>query len=359
MSVMFNAAEQSPIREAGSPMQRALNLAAVAAVLAAFAVIIATNMPPSAGDRLLNVSYDPTRELYQSLNPLFVAAYEKQTGQHLTIVQSHGGSSRQARAVISGEAAADVVTLGLYSDVEALRKRGLIADGWADRLPNHSQPYTSTIVFVVRHGNPKGIRDWPDLLQPGVEIVTPSPKTSGNGKLSALAAWGAIVSRGGSEAEARAYLSSFYDHIPVLDEGARGAATTFAVQEIGDVHLTWENEAIREVADAKGALEIVYPPVSIRAEPYVAWVDENVAQHGTGAAARAYLEFLFTDTAQEAIGRLGYRPFKPEIVQRTGFDPGRMTLFPITAIARDWDDAQERFFGENGIIDTVLKVRPR
>lgn len=341
-----------------SRSQWALNLAAVAAVVAAFGLIVAANVPVGSGDRLLNVSYDPTRELYATLNPLFVADYAQQTGRHFTIVQSHGGSSRQARAVISGEAPADVVTLGLSSDIEALRRRGLVAAGWADRLPNHSQPYSSTIIFVVRAGNPRNIKDWPDLLQPGVEIVTPSPKTSGNGKLSVLAAWGAILSRGGSEAEARAYLTRFFEHVPVLDDGARGAAMSFAVKEIGDVHLTWENEARREVADAKGALQIVYPPVSILAEPAVAWVDANVAGNGTPAAAQAYLEFLFSDPAQEAMARLGYRPYKPGILARAGLDLPAITLFPITAVARDWDDAQEKFFGENGIIDSVLRQRP-
>jgi sulfate transport system substrate-binding protein len=195
-------------------------------------------------------------------------------------------------------------------------------------------------------------------LHSGVEIVTPNPRTSGNGKLSALAAWGAIVSRGGTEADARAYLEQFYRHVPVLDEGARGAATTFTVQEVGDVHLTWENEAIREVAEAKGKLQIVYPPVSILAEPYVAWVDTNVARNGTAEVARAYLEFLFTDQAQSVMARLGYRPYKTDILRRDGPGLAPITLFPITAIARDWDDAQQKFFAENGIIDTVLKPHP-
>jgi sulfate transport system substrate-binding protein len=338
--------------------QRRVNLAAIMAVLVAFGLILAKNSPTAEGDHLLNVSYDPTRELYQDLDALFVADYAQKTGRHLTIVQSHGGSSRQARAVIAGEEPADVVTLGLYSDIDALRKRGLIADGWAARLPNHSQPYTSTIVFVVRHGNPKAIRDWPDLLQAGVEIITPNPKTSGNGKLSALAAWAAIVSRGGSETDARAYLKDFYQHVPVLDEGARGSAITFAVQEVGDVHLTWENEAIREVADSGGKLDIVYPPVSILAEPYVAWVDANVARDGTAGAARAYLEFLFSDPAQETMARLGYRPFRQDVAARSGLEPPPIKLLPITAIARDWDDAQQRFFGDNGIIDAVMQPPP-
>jgi sulfate/thiosulfate-binding protein len=339
-------------------MQRALNIAAVLAVLVAFGSIVAKNLPATGGERLLNVSYDPTRELYQALNVQFVADYQKRTGRQLTITQSHGGSSRQARSVINGEEPADVVTLGLYSDVDALRKRGLIASGWADRLPNHSQPYTSTIVFVVRQGNPKQIRDWPDLLHPGVEIVTPNPKTSGNGKLSALAAWGAIVSRGGSEADARAYLERFYEHVPVLDDGARGSATTFAVQEIGDVHLTWENEALREVGDGQGKLQIVYPPVSILAEPYVAWVDANVTRNGTESAARAYLEFLFSDSAQITMAHLGYRPYNQAILRHAGLNLPRIALFPITTIARDWDDAQDKFFADNGIIDNVMKAHP-
>jgi sulfate/thiosulfate-binding protein len=337
-------------------MGRALNFAAVVAVLLGAGLIVAKNLPPRGGDRLLNVSYDPTRELYRDLNVLFVTDYEKRSGRRVTIVQSHGGSSRQARAVIGGEEQADVVTLGLFSDVDALRKRGLIADGWVERLPNHSQPYTSTIVFVVRQGNPKNIADWPDLVRPGVEVITPSPKTSGNGKLSALAAWGAIVSRGGTEADARAYLQNFYKHVPVLDEGARGSATTFAVQEVGDVHLTWENEALREVAEANGKLQIVYPPVSILAEPYVAWVDANVARDGTADLARAYLEFLFSDDAQLAMARLGYRPYKQDILQRPEFSRPKIVLFPITAIARDWDDAQQKFFAENGIVDAVIKA---
>jgi sulfate/thiosulfate transport system substrate-binding protein len=339
-------------------MRHWLTLSAVLAVAAAFGLILSKNMPSEDRDSILNVSYDPTRELYQHLNAAFQSDYARRTGRHLRIVQSHGGSSRQSRAVITGQEPADVVTLGLFSDVDALRKRGLIANGWADRLPHHSQPYTSTIVFVVRARNPKQIHDWPDLVRPGIEIITPDPKTSGNGKLSALAAWGAIVTRGGTEDDASRYLLNFYRHVRVLDAGARGAAMTFAFAEIGDVHLTWENEAIREVAESKGALQIIYPPVSILAEPYVAWVDANVRRRGTLEDARSYLEFLFSDTAQQIIAELGYRPYKPAIGHAAGL-PRSIALFPITAIARDWDDAQERFFAENGIIDGILKeARP-
>jgi sulfate transport system substrate-binding protein len=334
-------------------MRHWLNISALIVAVAALALIVATNMPREDRDSLINVSYDPTRELYQQLNAAFAADYARRTGRHLRIVQSHGGSARQSRAVIAGQPA-DVVTLGLFSDVDALRKRGLIADGWADRLPNHSQPYTSTIVFVVRQRNPKAISDWPDLIHPGVEIITPDPKTSGNGKLSALAAWGAIVTRGGTADEARRYLVKFYQHVRVLDAGARGSAATFALAEIGDVHLTWENEAIREAAESKGILEIVYPPVSILAEPYVAWVDVNVQRHGSLADARNYLEFLFSDAAQEIIANMGYRPYQ-QPAHNAGPRPPPIVLFPISAIARDWDDAQEKFFAENGVIESALK----
>jgi sulfate transport system substrate-binding protein len=339
---------------------RLLEAAAIGLVLLASSAIVAKNYQPRAEVQLLNVSYDPTREVYRELNQRFSERYEKDTGHHVVVRQSHGGSSRQARAVIAGEQAADVVTLGLRSDIEALHKRGLVHDGWGSRLPNNSQPYYSTIVFVVRRGNPSHIRDWPDLVRsPSLEIITPDPKSSGNGKLAALAAWGAIVSRGGSEAEARAYLKALYDHTSFLEAGARGAATAFAVEKLGDVHLTWENEALREVAEAKGDLEIVYPDVSILAEPAVAWVDANVAKNKTEAAARAYLEFLFTDAAQEIIAKHGYRPYKPEILKRHGDRFPDLNLFPITAIAKDWEDAHQRFFADNGIIETVYRPKPR
>jgi sulfate transport system substrate-binding protein len=338
---------------------RLTDLFAVAAVIVAITLIAANNLAANTSGQLLNVSYDPTRELYHSLNDQFVPLYEKQTGKHLLIKQSHGGSSRQARSVIDGEQPADVVTLGLYADVDALRKRGLIAEGWSKRLPHNSQPYVSTIVFVVRKGNPRQIHDWPDLIASDVAIVTPDPKSSGNGKLSALAAWGAALRRGSSEAEARTYLRQFYHHVPRLDIGARAAATTFAVENIGDVHVTWENEALREVAESNAALAIVYPPVSILAEPFVAWVDANVDRNNSRAAAKAYLEFLFTDQAQETMAQFGYRPVNAAILARHADRLPKLDLFPVTLVARDWDDAQQKFFGENGIIDTVYQPAPQ
>jgi len=305
------------------------------------------------GQELLNVSYDPTRELWKTLNQEFIADYKKTAGVELDIKQSHGGSSSQARAVIDG-LEADVVTLALWSDTSAIAKAGLIQQGWEERLPNGSLPYFSTIVFVVRKGNPKQIKDWPDLIREGVEVVTPSAKTSGNGKLSFLSAWGSIVLRDGSEKDATDFVTKLYnEHVPVLDSGARAATTTFAQKKIGDVHLTWENEAYFELAESKGELEIVYPPISIRAEPYVAVVDANVDRKKTRAAAEAYLKFLYTPKAQEIIAESYYRPSNPEALHkfRDKFQP--VELFFIQKIAANWEEADKRFFGEGGVFDQI------
>ena len=334
-----------------------LNVFAVAALFVAASLITVKNLKGDTSNEILNVSYDPTRELYVALDAQFVAEYRKKTGITLRIAQSHGGSSRQAHSVVDGSQKADVVTLALPTDVDALRKHGLIAAGWQTRLPNNSVPYTSTIVFVVRKGNPKAIHDWPDLIKGDVAVVTPDPRTSGNGKLSVLAAWGSVTTRGGSEGQALAYLKALYSHVAVFDAGARGAATSFAIEKIGDVHLTWENEAQREVAADKDELEIVYPPVSIRAEPAVAWVDANIKGKKTATYAKAYLEYLFTDAAQETIGKFGYRPIKPQILAKFASRLPDIKLFPITAIAKDWDDAREKFFADNGIIDTIAPAK--
>jgi sulfate transport system substrate-binding protein len=336
-----------------------LNGFALLAVVLAIILIAVKNSEGDSSSQILNVSYDPTRELYTDLNAQFITKYEKETGKKLTIKQSHGGSSRQARMVIEG-LEADVVSLALPSDIEALHKRGLVADGWAQRLPFDSRPYASTIVFVVRKGNPHAIRDWPDLVRPGVAIVTPNPKTSGNGKLSFLAAWGSVVHRGGDDDAARDFLKQLYAHAPVLDDGARGSATTFAIIKTGDVHLTWENEALREVEESKGELEIVYPPVSIRAEPVVAWVDANVSRHGGALGpAKAYLEFLYSGKAQQTMARYGYRPIDPDALKEHAKSFPPMDLFPITAIAKDWDDAQHRFFSDNGVFDVIYTPKAR
>lgn len=335
---------------------RWLNGLALLAVAAAGVAVVAKNYEGDTSHRILNVSYDPTRELYADLNPQFIGAYGRDTGNKLTLKQSHGGSSRQARSVISG-VEADVVTLALPSDIDGLQKQGLVAAGWRDRLPNHSQPYTSTIVFVVRRGNPKGIHDWPDLVTGNVAVITPNPKTSGNGKLSLLAAWGSVLYRGGTEAQALDFVRKLYQHVPVLGTGSRDSTTTFTEDKVGDVHLTWENEALRETDESRGDLEIVRPPVSIRAEPSVAWVDTVVARRGTAAYAKAYLEFLFTPAAQETMARDGYRPIDPEVISRHVDRLPPLNLFSVTLVAKDWDDAQAKFFAENGVFDVIQGLK--
>jgi sulfate transport system substrate-binding protein len=312
----------------------------------------AARTPAAPGTELLNASYDPTRELWHDLNDQFLADYEKHTGKKLTVKQSHGGSGSQARAVIDG-LDADVATLALWSDTDAIRKKGLIKDGWEERLPNRSLPYYSTIVFVVRQGNPKGVKDWPDLVRGDVRVITPDPKMSGNGRLSFLAAWGSVLQRGGSEDEARAYVAELYHRVPVLDSAARGATVTFAQKEIGDVHLTWENEAYLEVGEAGGKLQVVYPSSSIRAEPYVAVVDANVDRKGTRAAAEAYLSFLYTEEAQETIARHHYRPIDENVLKRHEQRLPKIDLFPVTSLAVGWDNAQSKFFSEGGVYDQI------
>jgi sulfate/thiosulfate transport system substrate-binding protein len=337
-----------------------LSLAALGAVIGAASLVAAKNVDRQGQveGRLLNVSYDPTRELYEEINRRFVASYAQKTGQKLTIEQSHGGSATQARAIIDG-LPADIVTLALYTDIDALRERGLVAENWMKRLPRDSLPYTSTIVFVVRHANPLQVHDWPDLVRPGVAIVTPDPRTSGNGKLSLLAAWGSVIHAGGDDRKARSFVSRLCDHVALLSNGAREATVAFSEERIGDVQLTWENEAVREVAASGGELEIVHPSISIRAEPFVAWVDANVDRRGTKAAAQAYLAFLYTKEAQEIIARHGYRPTDPEVLHEHASELPAMEIFPVTAVAKDWNDAQQRFFSENGLFDVLCKERGR
>lgn len=305
---------------------------------------------------LLNVSYDPTRELWREINARFIPEYEKKTGNKLTIKQSHGGSSSQARAVIDG-LDADVVTIASIIDTDAISKKGLIKEGWVDRLPQRSLPYYSTIVFVVRKGNPKAIKDWPDLVKPGVEIVTPNPKTSGNGYLSFFSAWGSVVLRGGSREDAVDYVTKLYKQVPVLDSGARGATTTFVQKQIGDVHLAWENEARLEVAEAKGDLDIVYPPISIKAEPHVAVVDANVDRKKTRAAAEAYLKFLYSDAGQEIIAKNFYRPSDKAILKKYAANFPDVKLFPVTDIAASFQDAHKQFIADGGVFDDIYKPK--
>jgi sulfate/thiosulfate-binding protein len=311
---------------------------------------------PAEPQELLNVSYDPTRELWREVNEKFIASFSKETGIPLTIKQSHGGSSTQARAVIDG-LEADVVTLASFLDTEAISKKALINPGWLEELPNRSLPYTSTIVFVVRKGNPKGVKDWPDLAKPGVEVITPNPKTSGNGYLSFFSAWGSVTLRGGTPEAATAYVTSLYKQVPVLDSGARGATTTFVQKKIGDVHLAWENEAHLEVREAKGELELVYPPISIRAEPHVAVVDANVDKKKTRQAAEAYLKYLYTDEAQEIVAKHFYRPSNEAVLKKHAATFPEMKQFPVTDIAKDFPDAHKRFIAEGGVFDSIYKPK--
>jgi sulfate transport system substrate-binding protein len=311
-----------------------------------------------AGLTILNVSFDPTRELWRAINARFADRYLRETGERVCVRQSHGGSASQARSVIDG-LAADVVTLALWNDADVLRGYGLLAPDWEQRFPNRSLPYTSTIVFVVRQSNPKAIRDWPDLIRPGVEVITPNPKTSGNGKLSFLAAWGSVRRRGGSDADALAFVTELYRHVPILDTGARGATTTFAQNGRGDVHLTWESEAHLEVREAGGGLELVYPPASIRAEPPIAVVDRVVDARRSRAVAEAYLRFLYERPTQALIAEHDYRPIDDVVLRQFRSRFPAIDMFPITTVAADWADAQQRFFAAGGVFDRIYATMNR
>lgn len=322
-----------------------------------FLLACALAAPAWAEQTLLNVSYDPTRELYAAINPLFVAAWRAKTGQSLLIRASHGGSGAQARAVMEG-LEADVVTLALQPDIDAIATRtGLIAPGWRDRLPNGSVPYTSTILFVVRKGNPKAINDWADLVRPGVSVITPNPKTSGGARWNYLAAWGAALkANGGDQGKARAYVTELFKHVPVLDTGARGATMTFAQRRQGDVLLAWEDDANLAVRQlGRDRLEIVVPQVSIVAEPVVAVVDTVVDKRGTRAAAEAYLQFLWTPEAQEIIAQHYYRPTDPAVLARHRDLFARMQLFTLAEVFGNWATAQREHFSDGGVFDQIYK----
>jgi sulfate transport system substrate-binding protein len=303
---------------------------------------------------LLNVSYDPTRELYRAINSAFIASSPQYAD--LTIRQSHGGSGTQARAIVDG-LEADVATLAIPTDTDAIAKAGLIPADWQKRLRNDSLPYVSTIVFVVRKGNPRGIKDWPDIIKPGVQIITPNPKTSGNGKLSFIAAWGYVKGHGGSDAEALDFVKKLYAQVPVLDLAARASTITFAQKKLGDVHLTWENEAFLEVEEAKGNLEIVVPSSSILAEPAVTWVDANIDRPGTKEVAKAYLDFLYTPVAQDVIAKNYYRPTDPTVLAKYRSQFPDLKLFPIKILAKNWADAVDKFFGDGKLFDSFYKPK--
>jgi sulfate/thiosulfate transport system substrate-binding protein len=304
---------------------------------------------------LLNVSYDPTRELYTDVNAAFAKQWEAKHGTKLVIKQSHGGSGKQARAVIDG-LDADVVTLALAYDVDMLHDKGqLLPVGWQSRLPNNSSPYTSTIVFVVRKGNPKGIRDWEDLLRSDVAVITPNPKTSGGARWNYLAAWGyALRKNNGDEAKAQAFVSNLFKNVPVLDSGARGATTTFAERGIGDVLIGWENEALLLTDEVgKDKFEIIVPSVSILAEPPVALVDRNVDRKGTRAAAEAYLQFLYSEEGQELAARHHFRPRSQAAAAKYASHFPTVSLFTIDEVFGGWKQAQKKHFDDGGAFDRL------
>ncbi|WP_430390421.1 sulfate ABC transporter substrate-binding protein [Dyella sp. 20L07] len=325
----------------------------VSILIASAGVLLAT----AVGARditLLNASYDPTRELYRQLNTAFVAQWKAQHSDSVTIQMSHGGSGKQARSVVDG-LPADVVTLALAYDIDAIADRGLVAKNWQQRLPNNATPYTSTIVFLVRKGNPKAIKDWADLIRPGVQVVTPNPKSSGGARWNFLAAWGyALKQPGGSDATAKAYVQQLYKHVPVLDTGARGATNTFVQRGIGDVLIAWEDEALLAQKQlGKNAFEIVVPSITILAEPPVALVDANVDKHGTRAVAEAYLQFLYSPEGQEIAAKNYYRPRLPDVAARFAQQFPATHTFTINELFGDWRQAQAKFFNDGAIFDQL------
>jgi sulfate/thiosulfate-binding protein len=326
-----------------------------------FAVLLAAAVSfggtaSAANITLLNVSYDPTRELYKTINAAFIAEWKAKHGDDIVINQSHGGSGAQSRAVSDG-LDADVVTLALAYDIDTIAQKGLIAKNWQSRLPQNATPYTSTIVFLVRKGNPWKIKDWPDLIKPGVQVITPNPKTSGGARWSFLAAWSyALKAPGGNADKAKAFVAALYHHVPVLDTGARGATTTFAQRGIGDVLLSWENEARLALKEQGGdQFQIVYPPASILAEPPVSVVDKNVDRHHTREVAEAYLKFLYGKRGQEIEAANFYRPRDPAVLAAHAADFPKIALYDFAEVFGDWQKAQTTYFADKGVFDQIYK----
>lgn len=312
----------------------------------------------SAASTLLNVSYDVTREFYKEFNTAFVQEWKSKTGETVTVQQSHGGSSKQVRSVIDG-LAADVVTMNQALDIDQLAKANLIPQDWAGRLPERSAPYTSTILFIVRGGNPKGIKDWDDLIRPDVSVIVPNPKTSGNGRYSYLGAWGyAWKKSGGNEAAARDFVKKLFANVPVLDTGGRGATTSFAQRGLGDVLLTFENEVVltaREFPSEK--LEVVVPTISVLAENPVVWIDKVVERKGTEKLARAYLEFLYTPTGQELAAKHNFRPRDPALLAKYADRFKPLPLLSVEEITGSWAEAQKVHFADGGVFDQLYEKK--
>jgi sulfate transport system substrate-binding protein len=333
-----------------------MKLRILSAALIAVSLAAVPHPGRAATTQLLNVSYDPTRELYQDFNQAFARYWKKKTGQDVVIKQSHGGSSKQARSVIDG-LGADVVTLGLPSDIDAIQRAGLIQPGWQKRLPNNSTPYTSTVVFVVRKGNSKGIHDWADLTKPGVQVITPNPKTSAGGHMAYYAAYAYVDAKSHhNPAAIRSFLGKLYHNVPVLDSGARGSTTTFVQRGIGDVLIAWENEALLTVNQlGKGQYQIVYPSVSVLAEPSVAVVDKVAGQHHTSAVAAAYLQYLYSPEGQAIAARHYYRPRNAAVAKQYAAQFPKIHLFTIQQVFGGWGPAQQYQLNDGGVFDQVFR----
>jgi len=330
---------------------------AACAALGSLVIAVGASAQDKKQSVLLNVSYDPTRELYQEFNAAFAKHWKEKTGQAVELRQSHGGSGKQARAVIDG-LEADVGTLALAYDIDEIAKRsGQIAEGWQKRLANNSCPYTSTIVFLVRKGNPKNIKDWDDLVRPDVSVITPNPKTSGGARWNYLAAWGfALRKNNNEEAKAREFVGKLFKNVPVLDTGARGSTTTFVQRGIGDVLLAWENEALLAVEKlGVGKVEMVVPPMSILAEPPVTVVDKVVDKHGTRTVATEYLEFLYSEQGQELAAKYHYRPSVKAIAEKHAAEFPKLNLLTIDGDFGGWAKAQKRHFDDGGVFDQIYQ----
>jgi sulfate/thiosulfate transport system substrate-binding protein len=308
--------------------------------------------------KLLNVSYDPTRELYQDYDQAFAAHWKEETGQDVSVDVSNGGSGKQARAILDG-LEADVATLGLSYDIDVLADKGqLLSPDWQSRLPYNSAPYTSTVVLLVRKGNPKNIKDWDDLARPDVQVITPNPKTSAGGRWAFIGAWGYALTKTGSESQARDFVTKVYKNVPVLDSGARGSTTTFVERGIGDVLIAWENEAYLATNElGKGQFEIVYPSISALGEPTVAVVDKNAEKHGTTKVAEAYLKWLYSKDGQEIIARNYYRPRDKKILAKYSDNFPKIKLFTINHLFGGWKKAQAAYFADGGVFDQIYQVK--
>ena len=329
----------------------------ISSFLAASAVLLGLPLQANAAETvLLNASYDVARELFKDINPLFVADWKKNTGETINVNQSHGGSSKQARSVADGMEAA-VVTMNQANDIDMLADKGLVAQDWAKKFPHNAAPYYSTMVYLVRKGNPQQIKDWSDLAKPGVKVVIPNPKTAGNGRYTYLAAWGSVLKKGGTEAQARELVTKIFKNVPVLDAGGRGATTTFTQREIGDVLVTFENEVNLVRAEFGSNFEVVYPSISILAESPVAVVDKVVDRRGVRKQATGYLNFLYTEQAQDVIARHYFRPRSETAFKKYNANFRQITLFTVDDVFGGWKSAQKKHFDDGGEFDKIYQTK--